>query len=304
MDKRRIIIGAVAVSLASIMWGFDGVVLTPRLFNLNVSYVVFILHLIPFLIMNILLFRSYNDLKSFTPSDFGLFFLVALFGGVIGTMAIVKALFLVNFQELTVVVLLQKLQPVFAIALAALILKEKLRKRFIGWASVAIIASYFLVFGMKLPNFDTGTNTIYAALYALLAAFSFGSSTVLSKKVLLKFSFQTSTFFRYGFTTLIMLAIVLFLGTYDQFNLTTRENWIYFLIIGFTTGSGAIFLYYFGLIRIRAIIATICELFFPVSAIIFDYLFNDKVLDPVQWIAAAVMIYSVIRLNQAPPPES
>jgi drug/metabolite transporter (DMT)-like permease len=242
-------------------------------------------------------------LRSFTPLDFGLFFFVALSGGVIGTMSIVKALFLVNFQELTVVVLLQKLQPVFAIALAALILKEKLRKRFIGWASLAIIASYFLVFGTRLPNFDTGANTIYAAFYALLAAFAFGSSTVLSKKVLLKFSFQSSTFFRYGFTTIIMLALVLFLGTYDQFNITTRENWIYFLIIGFTTGSGAIFLYYFGLIRIRAIVATICELFFPVSAIIFDYLFNHKVLDPIQWIAAALMIFAVIKLNQKPPPQ-
>lgn len=53
------------------------------------------------------------------------FFLVALFGGSLGTLSIVKALFLVNFHHLTVVTLLQKLQPVFAIILARIILKER-----------------------------------------------------------------------------------------------------------------------------------------------------------------------------------
>ncbi|MCD4696000.1 MAG: EamA family transporter, partial [Bacteroidales bacterium] len=66
----------------------------------------------------------------------------------------------------------------------------------------------------------------------------------------------------------------------------------------FTTGSGAIFLFYYGLVRIRAIIATICELFFPISAIFFDYIVNGKILSPVQWVAAVIMIFSIIKLNE------
>ena len=108
MDRKSKIIGAIAVSIASIMWGFDGVVLTPRLYNLDVSYVVFILHLIPFVLMNVFLFKEYKHLKQFSTQDFVIFFLVALLGGAIGTMSIVKALFLVNFKQLSVVVLLQK----------------------------------------------------------------------------------------------------------------------------------------------------------------------------------------------------
>lgn len=298
MRSKKTIIGAIAVSLASIMWGFDGVVLTPRLYNLNVVYVVFVLHLIPFLIMNIFLHKEYRHLKSFTSQDYLTFFLVALLGGAIGTLAIVKALFLIDFRHLTVVVLLQKLQPVFAIALAVILLKEKLKNKFILWASVAVVASYFLVFGFNLPDFNTGANTIYAALYSLLAAFSFGSSTVFSKKILLKYSSYTGTFYRYGFTTLIMLILVSVAGKFNQFSVTTGENWMFFLIIAFTTGSGAIFLFYYGLVRIRAIIATICELFFPISAIFFDYFINGKVLSPVQWVAAVIMIFSIIKLNE------
>jgi drug/metabolite transporter (DMT)-like permease len=297
VNRKETIIGAIAVSLASIMWGFDGIVLTPRLYNLDVTYVVFMLHLMPFAIMNTFLYRNYSLLKKFSLSDFFGFFLVALFGGALGTIAIVKALFLVNFKHLTVVVLLQKLQPVFAIILASLILKEKFRKRFAVWASVAIVASYFLVFGTKTPNLDTGENTVYAALFALLAAFAFASSTVFSKKVLNSYSFHTGTFYRYGFTTLIMLLVILVSGTWDQVTATTPLNWAFFVIIGITTGSGAIFLYYFGLMKIRAMVATICELFFPLSAILFDYIFNGKILNPVQWLAAAVMIFAIIRLN-------
>ena len=51
-EKKSIILGATAVSISAILWGFDGVVLTPSLYNLNVSYVVLVLHLVPFLIMN------------------------------------------------------------------------------------------------------------------------------------------------------------------------------------------------------------------------------------------------------------
>ena len=114
-------------------------------------------------------------------------------------------------------VLLQKLQPVFAIALASFLLKEKLNKYFALWASVAILGGYFLTFGFKIPVIDTGSNTSLSALFALIAAFSFGSSTVFSKMILQKFNFATATFYRYGFTALIMLLYTLITGTLMHF---------------------------------------------------------------------------------------
>ncbi len=281
------------------LWGLDGIVLTPRLYNLNIGYVVFMLHLIPFLIMNLFMFREYRHLSRFTAGDGILFSLVALTGGVIGTMAIVKALFLVNFQNLTVIVLLQKLQPVFAISLSALLLREAIGRKFILWSALAILSGYFLTFGWRLPDFSTGSRTFTAALYSLLAAASFGSSTVLSKKILMRFDFRTATFFRYGLTALIMLLWVLSTGKANQLSITTPANWLIFLIIAFTTGSGAIFLYYFGLTRIKAIVASVCELFFPFSAILFDYIFNGTLLTAIQWVSAAVMVFAIFNLNRS-----
>ena len=296
--NKQAIRGTIAISISAIMWGFDGVVLTPRLYNLDVIYVVFILHLIPFILMNIFFFRQYAQIRNFVRQDYITFTLIAVFGGTLGTYAIVKALFLVNFQHLSVVVLLQKLQPVFAIVLAGILLGEKIRKDFMLWASVAIVASYFLTFGLHLPNMNTEKNTVLAALFALLAAFSFGSSTVFSKKILLNYNFITATFFRYGFTTVIAGLAVLIGGKLHWIYQTTEVNWFYFIIIGVTTGSGAILIYYYGLRRVKAIIATISELLFPISAILFDYLINDSILSPVQMVSAVVMVFALIKLNK------
>ena len=295
--NNQILIGTIAISISAIMWGFDGVVLTPRLSNLNVFWVVFILHAIPFLLMNLIMFKQYKNLSSFVKQDYLMFFLVALFGGATGTIAIVKALFLVDFHQLSVVVLLQKLQPIFAITLAAIILKEKIKSHFIIWATVAIIASYFLAFGLSVPNFNGDSRTIKAAAYALLAAFSFGSSTVFSKKILLNHDFLTATFFRYGATSILMLILIVLTGSYAEFYVTTDKNWLVFIIIGLTTGSGAIMIYYYGLRRVKAIIATISELLFPISAILFDYIFNGSVLSPVQLISAVIMVFAIIKLS-------
>ena len=297
MRNREIIRGTAAIGFSAILWGFDGVVLTPRLQGLNVGYVVFMLHAIPFLLMNIFMFSEYKQLKTFLRQDYITFILIAVFGGAIGTIAIVKALFLVNFKDLSVVVLLQKLQPIFAITLAAILLKEKIKKQFALWASLAVFASYFLTFGWHLPGMSTNKNTLHAALLAILAAFSFGSSTVFSKKILLHFNFMTATFFRYGFTTVIMLFYVVIFGKYTEVMHTNRLHWMLFVLIGLTTGSGAIFIYYYGLRRVRAIVATISELLFPVSAIFFDYVVNGSMLSPVQLISAAVMVFAIIKLS-------
>ena len=298
-EKRKIRAkGALAVAFSAMLWGVDGILLTPQLYNLNTSFVVFLLHLFPFLLMNVFFFREYRHLKTMTRSDLLFFLLVALFGGALGTLAIVKSLFLLNFNNLSVIVLLQKLQPVFAILLARLILKERVRKNFAIWASLALVASYFMTFGWSLPDFSTnGITTVYAALLSLLAAFSFGSSTVFYKKILGNYSFVTSTFFRYGFTTLIMLVIVLVGGHLLDFAQVTQRNWLFVALIGLTTGSGAIFLYYYGLRNVKASISTFLELMYPITAVVLDHFVNHTKYTPVQWMAAFVMLFSIVMLN-------
>ncbi|MDZ7778231.1 MAG: EamA family transporter [Bacteroidales bacterium] len=129
VSKKQGLTGGVAISLAAVLWGLDGVVLTPRLHHLPIDYVVFVFHMIPFLLMSVIFRRQFRYITQFNRSDYLFITLIALFGGALGTLSIVKALFLVGFKKLSIVVLLQKLQPVFGIVLAALILKERMAKR-------------------------------------------------------------------------------------------------------------------------------------------------------------------------------
>ncbi|WP_038290603.1 DMT family transporter [Zooshikella ganghwensis] len=296
--KNKSALGALLVCVAAAMWGFDGVVLTPRLWELDVSYVVFMVHALPFLGMQFFLYRHYKYLKKLSWVDIVFFILIAIFGGALGTLAIVKALFLVNFNNLTVVALLQKTQPIFAIILARFILKEPFSRHFFRWALLAIVGSYLLTFELNLPDTSNKDLLFEAACYALFAAFSFGSATVFGKRVLNKVPFQTALFFRYGFTTLVMLIIVLSLGTYQQLEVTTNTHWLFLIIIGLTTGSGAILLYYYGLRYIPANVSTICELCFPLFTVIFDYIFNGNILSPIQCFSALLMLFAIYRISR------
>ncbi|HSW55043.1 MAG TPA: EamA family transporter [Ignavibacteriaceae bacterium] len=285
------------VIIAASLWGVDGIVLRPALFSLPVPLVVFVESTIVAILLSPYFIKQIPSLKTLQKKDWLAFFLVALLGGAIGTMAITKALFYVNFVNLSVVILLQKLQPVFAITLAAIFLKEKLPTQFFLWAALAVIGAYFMTFGTKLPDFATGDKTTIAALFALIAALAFSSSTVLSKRALRNVSFEMGTYLRFLFSALIMLVLVLSLGDIGSISEITTKQAIIFLIIAFTTGGAAIFLYYYGLKRITASVATICELAFPLTAVLLEYFLRGNILNVVQWIGAAVLLISILKVS-------
>lgn len=285
------------VVLAASLWAIDGIVLRPLLYNLPVSLVVFVESIIVALLLTFPMIKSFPKLKELNYKDWVAFFSVALFGGVVGTMAITKALFYVNYINLSIVILIQKLQPVFALSLAAILLKERLSKAFFIWSGLAIVGAYFMTFGTELPNFKTGDKTTLAALFALIAAVSFASSTVLSKRALRNVGFELGTYLRFTFAALIMLIVVLFSGTVNSITDISSEQLLIFLLIAFTTGGAAIFLYYYGLKRITASVAAICELAFPLTAVILEYFIRGNILGPLQWGGVLVLFLSIIRVS-------
>lgn len=289
--------GALAVCIAAALWGLDGVVLTPRLAGLAVPFVVLLLHAVPFALMQPVMLGCWRRLAAFDRRTWLALLLVSLSGGLLGTLCIVRALFLVDFKALSVVVLLQKLQPVFAITLAAVLLKERLTARFVRWAVVAVGGGYLLTFGLALPTLGADDRTARAALFAVIAAASFGAATVFGKLLLANVDFRTATFARYGLTSLLALVVVAAARVGLPFASVTPAQWAVIGIISLTTGSGAIFLYYWGLTRIPATVATICELCLPLSAIALDYLVNGARLEPGQWAGGLLLIGAILRIS-------
>jgi drug/metabolite transporter (DMT)-like permease len=285
------------VIIAASLWAVDGIVLRPILFNLPVPLVVFIESTIVAVLLTPIMVKHFSALKILDYRDWLAFGGVALLGGAVGTMAITRALFYVDFVNLSIVILIQKLQPVFALILAGILLKEKLPKEFFLWAGVAIIGAFVMTFGFTIPALDSGEKTTMAALFALLAAFSFGSSTVLSKRALRNVSFELGTYLRFVVSAMILLVIVLFTGTMQNIGDVSTTQIYIFILIAFTTGGTAIFLYYYGLKKITASVAAICELAFPLTAVVLEYFIRGNILGPVQWVGAVVLIISIIRVS-------
>jgi len=285
------------VIVAASLWAIDGIVLRPVLFNLPVPLVVFVESLLVAVIITPFMARHFGSLKLLSNKDWFAFFGVALLGGAVGTMAITKALFYVNYVNLSIVILIQKLQPVFALVLAATFLKEKLPLKFFTYAGTAIIGAYIMSFGLSLPSINQTDKTVYAALFALLAAASFGSSTVLSKRALQNVSFEMGTYLRFSLSAIIMLVISFATSSVSSITDITSTQILIFLLIAFTTGGAAIFLYYYGLKRITASVAAICELAFPLVAVVLEYFIHDNILSPVQWVGVLILLFSILKVS-------
>jgi len=285
------------VITAAALWGFDGIVLRPALYTLPVSLVVFIESALVIILWLPLLIWKRDELAQLDTKDWTAFFFVALFGGALGTMAITKALFYVHFVNLSIVVLIQKMQPLFAIVFATLFLKERPGKLFYLWAFTAVIGSYLIVFGMQFPNLSTGDKTPIAAFFALIAAMSFAASTVISKRALRKTSFYIGTYLRFLLTTIIMLGIVLSQKSLTHLTDISLKQWGVFVLILFTSGGTAIFMYYYGLKKISASVATICELAFPLTAVILEFAIRKNILSFWQWIGAFILILAIYKVS-------
>ena len=285
------------VIVAAALWGVDGIVLRPSLYTLPVIFVVMVESTAATLIMTPFFLRQFPKLKNLNYKEWGSLLGVAILGGAVGTLAITKAIFYVQYINLSVVVLIQKLQPVFAITLAAILLKERLPKIFIKWAVIALVGAYFMTFGAHLPDFKTGDKTLLAAGFALLATISFASSTVLSKRLLRKIDFHFATYLRFLVTAILMIGLAIFTQKIEVIHQVSQKQWLVFLMIVLFTGAPAIFLYYFGLKQIPASVSTICELAFPITAILLEYAIYHKYLSVLQWIGTVVLLYSIVKIS-------
>ena len=285
-----------AVIFAALLWSIDAL-LRQSLYALPALLIITIEHGIGTIIFIPFLKKYWNDIKGLLQSGWISILWISILGGMGGTYFYTKALSYVGYIDLSIVVLLQKLQPVFAMSLAAIILKEKLSKKYILLAFLAIIGGYLVTFGKNsVPNWDD--NTLIAALLALLAAFCWGSSTAIAKKALVSLHYSAVTGLRLAVTTLISLIIIIIFN-FEILNVDISLNqWSMIIIIVLSSGTLALFIYYYGLNKLPASHTTLFELFWPLSAVIIDWIRNGEPLAFMQLLGAAFLLLSTTLLAQ------
>ncbi len=286
-----------AIMCAAVLWSFDGL-LRQYLLEVPSLMVVLLEHFFGALLLTPLLFKGWKEIKTLPNRAWISVLWVSLFGGLLGTFFYTKALSYINYIDLSVVVLLQKFQPFFAIGLAAVLLREPLTKNYLICAVAAIAGGYLVTFENGLPVMEMDDKTLIAGLMALCAAFAWGSSTVLGKHALKHLSFFSLTGLRLWITTFITVVVILFMGNSPINVSLSKTEWLTILTIVLSTGTVALFIYYYGLKHVLATHATIYELFWPLSAMLIDLFIRGRTLMPGQFMGALLLIGASIFLSR------
>ena len=286
----------IAVIAAAFLWSLDGL-LRQQLFSVSSFLIITLEHTLGTILFLPFLIKGWNNIKKLDQRGWGSIMWISICGGILGTFFYTKALSYINYIDLSVVVLLQKFQPIFAIILAAVILKEKLSNRFLLLAVTALIGGYLVTFGNK-PMADWDDKTMIASLLALLAAFSWGSSTVLGKHALNKLPFQLVTSLRLTITALLAGIVLIGMGNSSEIVSLNSSQWIALSTIVISTGAVALFIYYYGLNHLPASHTTIYELFWPFSAICFDWFIRGRTMSPTQASGAIILLIAIVLLTQ------
>ncbi len=290
-------IGPILILVACGMWALDGVLRRYLTVNLPPITIVWLEHLIGLLFILPFFLRAWSK-KPISYRAWGLALVVATVASLGGTLFFTTALAKTAFVSFSVVFLLQKLQPIFAISLSAVILREKISKHFLWWSGLALIAAYFMTFPGGVINWATGSATILAGGLAVLAAACWGSATPFSKLLLKQVSATVATGMRFGLTTLLALPLVLILGGLGLVRDITITNWAILIVIVLFTGMGALWIYYQGLSRSQAHVAAILEMTWPVIAVLIDVVLFQTILLPSQYLAAIIMFGAVWQATQ------
>ena len=310
-----------AILGATLIWASD-IILRTELFKIPAIVVVFLEHFLG-LIAFLFIYRNYlKELVNLTKSQKLAMLWTGVFAGMLAGLFYTSGLTLVFFASFSVVVLMQHLQPVWGIIAARVVLKEKITPLFVGLAAVAIIGAYLITFKNLVPLLSSGDKTPLAAFFGLLAGIFWGANTAVSKYNLKTISFQAVSVARFAVATvasfvLIVLSIIFnsifnvklsgFWGDFGSkfvevknfsqvYSLNTIQ-WSNLILITVLVGILSISIYYWGLKKVPSKVATICELGWPMWALLLDILYFQKTFTLTQILGMILLIGSVFIIS-------
>lgn len=254
--------------IAASLWAVDALLRGVLIKTMPPASIVFFEHLIGFLILLPLFTNYLSAFKKLVLRDWLVLIGITIVSTALGTLLFTEALKRsFELYDFATPVLLLKLQPIFVIILAAVFLKEKLTARFLALVPVALVGSYLISFGWHaVPLVLTNRTIVY--LLSIGATCAWGAGTILSKAALKKLSFSEATVMRYALAIPITAIFMFSLRqTYGISQLELNQI-IRLVIIAFTTGAAAIFIYYKGLQHTEAKVSTIAELMYPIISIL------------------------------------
>jgi drug/metabolite transporter (DMT)-like permease len=292
------------IALGTFMWSLDTLIRYPLLGSVRPDTMVFIEHGFLVIYFLPLLFINKFNFKKLNKSAILGFVIIGMLGSAASTLAFTKAFSLINPS---LVILLQKLQPLVVILLSAVLLKEKISKNFFVFGGLAFVGAFLISYPDIAPllnysfsdllNLQQGLVLGYAL--TLFAVVGWGASTVFGKKLsssgFSEYDIMSGRFI-FGFIFLLLFCLQAKSLPTGQI---TIEQYLKILLMVFISGLLGMYFYYKGLKQITAHMGSIAELFFPFSAVTINWIFLGKALQPIQIAGALVLISASLMLQRS-----
>lgn len=281
---RLAVLPPLMIAVAAMLWGTDAVWRTDLLRTLTVPSIVFWEHVILVTATGWLLWRDRHSLGRLNRVDWAAVLVIGMGASALATVLFTQAF---RLASPTTVVLLQKTQPLVAISLASLLLREPLPARFWPVLPLALLGAYLISFGDTGPIRSlSGVGDVpLGAAMSLGAAALWGTGTVLGRRLLGKVSFPTLTALRFAAALPALAIATATLG----WAVPGRGALLPLFVLALVAGLAGLLIYYRGLRETPAAVATLCELSFPVTAIVVNAVLLDSPVSPNQVLGIALL---------------
>jgi drug/metabolite transporter, DME family len=282
--------GVVLIAAAAAMWGTDALFRKPLAESTSAGTIVFGEHVVLVLLTLPLIVPAMRAL--FAAGTRYVLAGIAIGAGASAVATILFTQAFVRGDPITPVVL-QKVQPLIVIAAARVMLGEQPRRGFVWFVIPALLGVWLIAFPQP---FDVHASGLEPIALALGAAVLWGLGTVFGRYLSRRLPFEHVVTVRFSFG-LVASAIMLPILGAPAFASAHDTLWIAYLAL--VTGAAALSLYYIGLQRTPAMLASIAELAYPVTAVIVGYIAFDATLRWTQWLGVIVTV-GVVSLLPAP----
>jgi drug/metabolite transporter (DMT)-like permease len=288
VKKLAAVPGVLIVAAAAALWGTDPIIRKTMSGTTSATTIVFGEHVILVAVTLPLLLPA---LRAVVRAGWSHLLAAVIVGA--GASAVATILFtdaLIGHNDFVTPVVIQKIQPLIAVAGAAALLGERPRPRF-AWFLLPALAGFWLV-NQPHPLSPTA-NGIVVIAEATAAAVLWALGTVLGRYLSRELEFQHVLALRFFFG---LLASALALPIMGAAAYSNRHDSLLILYLALVTGLLALALYYYGLQRTPAVLSSLAELTYPAVAVLAGIYAYGQHLSWSQWIGVATIVLVVTLL--------
>lgn len=286
----------IMVAIGAALWGTDPLFRRGLALSMPTPAIVFAEHLLPVVLVSPYVLRGLRRARRvFAWRDWLALFVIGCGSSALATILFTEAF---TYGSPTTPVLLQQIQPLFAVAAATVLLRERLRPMFGCYLAAALCGAYLIAFP------DPGhvpSPVLTPALLALAAAVLWGLGTVLGRHLTAKVPFVELTALRLVFGLVAVTAVAGPRGDLTALVHMDLKAAGTLVLLALFPGLFSLLIYYRGLRGTPAAAATLGELAFPATTLLIGYLVFQDGQTLTQWIGIGLVAATVLVMGTTRP---